>query len=238
MKQKNWKVIAFDADDTLWINEPIFSGTVRKFEQILDKYLTIDAKMEEEIYQREKRNLSLFGYGIKAYTLSLIETAIEITEGRITGDDIQKVLDIGKDMLAHPIELIEGVQETIEQLGALYELMVITKGDLFDQENKLARSGLADSFKYVEIVSEKDKATYSRLLKRHELEPEEIMMVGNSLKSDVLPVLELGGQAVHIPFRSTWIHEQVAEEQLKGLDFIQLKNIRELMPFLVKKAYS
>lgn len=207
--------IAFDADDTLWHNEGLYSATQDRFAQLLVAYQDND-QVQQQLYQTELRNLGLFGYGIKGFTLSMIETAIELTEGQICGRDIQAIIDLAKEMLQAPVRLIDGVRPVLAELAPGYRLMLITKGDLFDQETKIARSGLADYFAAIEIVSEKTPAIYAALLAKHDLRPDRFLMVGNSLRSDVLPVLEAGGRAVHIPYHLTWAHEQIeppAEEQ-------------------------
>lgn len=229
------KTIAFDADDTLWVNEPIFTKTRLQFEAILARYMAIDS-LEEELYEVEKRNLKLFGYGIKGFMLSMIETAIEITEGRVSGNDIQYIIDLGKAMLEHPVEILPGIEETIEAIKDDYELMIITKGDLFDQETKIARSGLAHHFSRIEIVSEKNPASYQELIDRNGLDINSFLMLGNSLKSDVLPVCEIGGAAIHIPFHDTWVHEKVESHQVGKLEYLELNDVRELIEVLkVKK---
>lgn len=200
------EIIAFDGDDTLWHNETLFSVTQEKFRDLLRPYVA-EADIDASLYATEIRNLALFGYGIKGFTLSMIETAIEISEGRVTAADIHTLIGHGKAMLDHPVELLDGVQEIVDSLCEKYRVMVITKGDLFDQESKIARSGLADLFWKIEIVSEKDPASYRRILEAHEIAPEGFLMVGNSVKSDILPVLEIGGRAVHIPYHVTWAHE-------------------------------
>jgi putative hydrolase of the HAD superfamily len=198
--------IAFDGDDTLWHNERIFEVTQARFAALLQPYGPSD--VAGVLNATEMRNLALFGYGIKGFTLSMIETAIETTGGQVAGREIGTIVDWAKEMLRHPIELLPGVRETIEALHTRYRLMVITKGDLFDQESKVARSGLADLFPIVEIVAEKDEATYRRILARYGVAPEEWLMVGNSVRSDILPALTLGARAVHIPYYTTWVHER------------------------------
>src|SRR5947209_262837 len=200
------RVIAFDGDDTLWHNESIFSVTQERFRSLMRPYQSDG--LDERLFAIETRNLRLFGYGVKGFILSMIETAIEVSNGCIPGKEIQHIIDAGKAMLDHPVEPLEGVRETIETLRSHYRLMVITKGDLFDQESKLARSGLADLFWRVEIVSEKDEQTYRRILHDAEINADEFMMVGNSIRSDILPVVALGARAVHVPYRLTWAHER------------------------------
>lgn len=225
------KVIAFDADDTLWVNEPIFTKTQEQFKLLLEPYLS-GPEVDEKLYQAEIRNLRLFGYGIKGFTLSMIETAIELTDGRITGREIQQIIDMGKFMLDHPIEILPNVEATIKQLDADYELMVITKGDLFDQESKIARSGLGIYFDKMEIVSEKDVQTYQNILRKNSIAADEFLMVGNSLKSDILPVSKIGGYAVHIPFHTTWAHEIVEIKPSDGVAYQELADISLLPEYL------
>jgi putative hydrolase of the HAD superfamily len=222
------KTIAFDADDTLWINEPIFTKTRLRYEKILSSYFSIDESLELKLYAVEKRNLALFGYGIKGFMLSMIESAIELTEEKINGADIQRIIDLGKEMLTHPIEILPGIVETIEKLKSDYQLLIITKGDLWDQETKIARSGVADLFDHIEIVSEKTPAAYQAILDRYQIEPSSFLMIGNSLKSDILPVCEIGGNAVHIPFHDTWVHEQMDTHQIGEYSFIELDDIKGL----------
>jgi putative hydrolase of the HAD superfamily len=201
-KAAGW-IIGFDGDDTLWHNESIFSMTQDKFRAMLGE--TVAADIDRRLLDTERGNLGLFGYGI----LSMIETAIEVTDGRIEARDIQAMIEAGKAMLRHPVELLDGVAETVEYLSHSHRLVLVTKGDLFDQESKIARSGLAEMFDAIEIVSEKDPATYRRVLARHGIAPERFLMVGNSVRSDILPVLEIGGRAVHVPYHITWAHEHV-----------------------------
>lgn len=202
------RVIAFDADDTLWHNEIHFRSTEAAFRDLLRPYHD-QAWIDARLFETEMRNLRRYGYGIKAFMLSMIETALELTEGRITGAEIQRILDLGQDMLAQPVELLPHAAECLKALGGRHRLWLITKGDLLDQESKLARSGLGDHFEEVAVVSEKDEATYRDLLARRGVAPGAFLMVGNSVKSDILPVLALGAHAVHIPYETTWVHEHV-----------------------------
>jgi len=223
--------IAFDADDTLWVNEPIFMKTEEKCEAIISRYVkTTDIK--KKIYETEIKNLELFGYGVKGFTLSMIETAIELTAGEITGKEIQELIDLGKDMIQHPVHLLPGVEVTIRTLTGKFELLIITKGDLFDQESKIARSGLADLFDHIEIVSEKKPEAYTHILHRYNIKKEEFLMVGNSLKSDILPVIELGAKAVHVPYHTTWVHETVAEHHLNGIEYDEVSSLEYLPKYL------
>jgi putative hydrolase of the HAD superfamily len=220
-------IIAFDADDTLWHNEELFYSTHEKFKQLLSKYHD-EEWIADKLYETESRNILHLGYGVKGFTLSMIETAIELSEGRITASEIQSLIEFGKEMMNAPVELLEGVRETIETLAQSFELMLITKGDLFHQEAKIANSGLGDFFGRIEIVSEKAPAIYQRIIAKHKINPERFIMVGNSLKSDILPVIAIGGMAIHIPYKTEWIHERVAAGELEGKNFIQVEHFRKL----------
>lgn len=228
---KHIKTIAFDADDTLWVNEPIFTQTRLQLEEILSHYIPVD-QLEADLYKNERRNLSLFGYGIKGFMLSMIETAIEMTSQQVSGADIQKIINLGKEMLRHPVEVLPGIEATLQALEDQYKLMIITKGDLFDQETKIARSGLANYFIRVEIVSEKNPDTYQELITRHQIDIDSFLMIGNSLRSDVLPVCQIGGHAIHIPFHDTWVHEKIAPHEANGVEYLKINDIRELMDVL------
>ena len=228
-------VIAFDADDTLWHNEPIFHATEAQFAAMLAAYHPAEW-VRDRLFATEMKNLGHFGYGIKGFILSMIETAIELTEARVTGAEVQKIIDWGHEMLHHPVELLDGVRETVESLAGRYKLMLLTKGDLFDQESKLARSGLGEFFDAVEIVSTKNAATYAAIMRRHAVEPRRFVMIGNSLRSDVLPALEAGAHAVHIPYELTWAHERLDEEALAGKEFGVLERIALLPDWIRKRA--
>jgi putative hydrolase of the HAD superfamily len=212
------RVIALDGDDTLWHNETLFSMTQGRFRALLSRDVEVPTDiLNARLLETERRNLPTYGYGIKGFVLSMIETAIEVTDKRIPAEDIQTILNYGRTMLEHPIELIEGAREVLETLRARdHELWLITKGDLFDQESKIARSGLVPFFHTIEIVSEKDQATYQRLLDRYGVFPEEFVMVGNSIRSDVLPVIAIGGRAVHVPYAIKWEHEHVVGDLPEG----------------------
>lgn len=225
--------IAFDADDTLWHNERIFLSTKDKFTALLGEFHD-KIYIERHLDATETKNIKHFGYGVKGFTLSMIETACELTEGRITGDKIKDIISFAKDMLASPIEVLDGVEDTIKALSAEYRLICITKGDLLDQETKLARSGLGEYFDALEIVPRKVPETYEAILKRHNISKEEFVMVGNSLRSDILPVVEIGAKAVFIPYESEWFHEAVSDEELQGKIFTTLENIGELSDWVSK----
>jgi putative hydrolase of the HAD superfamily len=223
--------IAFDADDTLWHNERLFLSIKDKYKSLLSEYHDGDW-IERRLDEAETRNIQHFGYGVKGFTLSMIETACQLTEGRITGDRILEIISFAREMLQAPIDVLEGVRETIAALSGEYRLMVITKGDLLDQEAKLARSGLGDYFKAFEIVPRKDRGIYKYILRRHQIQPDEFVMVGNSLKSDILPVLEIGALAVHVPYETEWFHEKVSDEELKDKDFARLERMSDLPAWL------
>jgi putative hydrolase of the HAD superfamily len=222
------EVIALDGDDTLWHSEQLFVDTQRAFRELLAPYVDLDDDaLDARLVDVERRNLPTFGYGVKAFTLSLVETAIEVTDGAMPSRDLQAVLDLGKVLLDHPVQLLDGVLEAVDALTDRYRVMVITKGDLLHQESKVARSGLAELLWRVEIVSEKDEATYRRVLARDAIDPATFVMVGNSVRSDVLPVLAIGGRAVHVPYHVTWVLEH-AEHDPDVHDFPVLGSLAEL----------
>lgn len=221
------EVVAFDGDDTLWHNETIFSMTQERFEALLEPHVE-GTLLHERMLDTERRNVEIFGYGIKGFTLSMIETAIEITDGRVSTDELRTLLDFGKEMLAHPVELLDGARAAIEATSARARVVLITKGDLFDQESKLARSGLGGLFDAIEIVSEKDEARYRRVLARQEVEPAQFVMVGNSLRSDVLPVARIGGHAVHVPYHVTWALEEADPSDIPPWSWTRIDHLAEL----------
>ena len=225
------RVVAFDGDDTLWHNETRFHLTQEALRQLLKRHAP-EADVDRHLADVERRNLALYGYGIKAFTLSMLETAIEITEGRIPTSDLKVILGWGRQMLGQPVELLEGVQDALVEAGTRYRLIVITKGDLFDQESKVARSGLAELFEGVEIVSEKKVEVYRAILERRSIQPGEFVMVGNSLRSDIAPVVELGARAIHIAYPLTWQHEELPAESMPANGWYRLDHISEVGPFL------
>lgn len=198
--------IAIDADDTLWQSEQYFRFTEEQFTALLADYGD-SRQLGQKLLAAERRNLSRYGFGIKGFVLSMIETAVEVTDGKVSGETISRILEFGHDMLSHPIETLPGVRSTLEELHGRYKLVMVTKGDLFDQERKLAESGLGDLFTAIEIVSRKDEATYTRVFSAHGSIAEQGMMVGNSLKSDILPALSAGAWAAFIPHPLTWVVE-------------------------------
>jgi len=230
-------LVALDADDTLWHNEPLYRTARDRFCALLGEDYAPEL-IDERLYETERRNLEHFGYGVKGFVLSLIETGLDLTGGRLGGPDVQKIIDWGREMLASPVELLDGVREAVEALAGEFPLILLTKGDLFHQESKLARSGLGHLFRGVEIVTEKDAATYRRVMTRYAVTPDRFVMVGNSLRSDVLPVLEAGGHAVHVPYDISWVHERVAPEALADAHFHEVAHIRDLSPVVRRLAWS
>lgn len=220
---KDLEVISFDADDTLWHNEPYFLEAQEKFWHLMEDFLPAHAS-GAELAKTEGQNIELYGYGIKAFILSMIESAIRISEGRITSRGVETIINYGKEMLDKPVELLDGVEEVLGELHGRYRLVVATKGDLLDQERKLVKSGLAKYFHHIEIVSDKTEPEYEKLIRHLDIPPQKFLMIGNSLRSDVLPVLNVGGYAVHVPYHTTWEHEQIdftiEHEQFAELDSI------------------
>ena len=218
--------IGFDADDTLWQNEQFFRMTEARFAELLADFAEAD-HLTERLIEAEKRNLARYGFGIKGFTLSMIETAIEVTEGRVPARVIGEILEAGREMLVHPVETLPHVTETLERLAPDYRIVLITKGDLFDQERKLAQSGLGDFFDAVEIVSDKQRETYERIFARHGDGAARAMMVGNSLKSDVVPALEAGSYGVFVPHDLTWAYERI-EPPAAAPRFCEIVHLGEL----------
>ncbi|MDQ2178896.1 HAD family hydrolase [Marinifilum sp. D714] len=222
------KVIGFDADDTLWVNEPYFRETEMRFCELLTNGMSLD-EVTKELFKIEIGNIPLYGYGTKAFILSMIETGLKITNGNLSSEKVQAILELGKEQINKPVELIDGVESVLKSLFGKYRLIVATKGDLLDQERKLKKSGLLKYFHHIEVLSDKQESDYEKLIKHLDIEPEEFLMVGNSLKSDILPVLNLGGKAVHVPFHTTWVHEMVEEEEISNSDFQKIEKIEELI---------
>ncbi|MEI2453813.1 MULTISPECIES: HAD family hydrolase [Lysobacter] len=202
------QLVGFDGDDTLWHSEGYYQEAAVEFERILSAWVDIgNAAIRQRLYAVERNNLALFGYGVKGMALSMIEAAIDITQSRISAADIHRIVALAKDLLDHPVELLPGIREAVEAVAREHRIVLITKGDLFHQEKKVALSGLADLFHRIEIVSEKDEASYSRVLAEFGVAPQGFAMVGNSLRSDIEPVVALGGWGVHMPYHVTWAHE-------------------------------
>ncbi|TDE04431.1 HAD family hydrolase [Flavobacterium sandaracinum] len=224
---KNIKVIAFDADDTLFINETYFAETEEKFCSLMSDYLS-NQGISKELFKVEIDNLRLYGYGIKGYILSMIEAAMTISNHTLPIEMIAKIIQYGKELLEKPIVLLDGVEETLEALHGKYKLVVATKGDLLDQRRKLHNSGLGHYFHHIEVMSDKQEVDYTDLITRLEIQPSEFFMIGNSLKSDVLPVLAIGGHAVHIPFHTTWAHEKI-DHKVVHANFSALEKITDVL---------
>jgi len=225
-------VIAFDADDTLWVNEPYFRETEEQFAGLLEDFMPRHSILAE-LYKTEIANLPLYGYGIKGFVLSMMETVLRITSGKIDAMIMGKAIDLGKEMLNKPVVLLDGVEEVLKALHGNYRLVVATKGDLLDQQRKLTKSGLDHYFHHIEIMSDKQESDYQKLIKHLDCKPEEFLMLGNSLKSDVLPVLNIGGHAVHIPFHTTWVHESI-DHTIEHENFYQMDSLSEILPKLIE----
>ncbi|TRX66054.1 HAD family hydrolase [Carboxylicivirga sp. M1479] len=225
MKQ-NIKVIAFDADDTLWVNETFFRDAEKVFATIMKPFAKAD-EVYRKLYEVEMNNMLLYGYGIKGFMLSLIETANVISNNHVSAQQIGEIIEVGKSMLQKPVELLDGVEQVLKSLQGDYRLIVATKGDLLDQERKLRKSGLLPYFHHIEVMSDKTPSTYQALIKHLDIENHELLMVGNSLKSDILPVLQIGSWGVHVPFHTTWHHEEVNEPIISD-QFYTLGSIIEL----------
>ncbi|WP_435416174.1 HAD family hydrolase [Polaribacter aestuariivivens] len=225
------KVIAFDADDTLWINETYFREAEEEFAKLISKYETKN-KIDQELFKTEIKNLVHYGYGVKGFILSMVECALELSNYKISQKTIEKIINIGKDMLQKPVEVLEGVEEVLEHLQEKYKLIVATKGDLLDQERKLEKSNLLKYFHHIEVMSDKKEKDYTKLINHLDIQPSEFLMIGNSLKSDVLPLLEIGASAIHIPFHTTWIHEEVSKEEQQNADYATLTNIKEVLSLI------
>ena len=225
-------VIAFDADDTLWVNEPYFREAEEKFAALLEDFMPRHS-IVAELYKIEMTNLPLYGYGIKGFMLSMIETVLKITMGKTDPKVMERVIELGQEMLNKPIELLDGVEEVLKALHGKYKLVVATKGDLLDQQRKLTKSGLDHYFHHIEIMSDKQEKDYQKLIRHLDCKPEEFLMLGNSLKSDVLPVLNVGGHAVHIPYHTTWVHESI-DHTIEHANFYQMKSLSDILPQLIE----
>ncbi|MBW8324373.1 MAG: HAD family hydrolase [Prolixibacteraceae bacterium] len=224
------KVIGFDADDTLWVNEPYFQEVEKQFCLILKPYQD-EAETSKELFRTEMQNLEIYGYGAKGFILAMIETAIRITEGKITPNEISRIIAIGKTLLNMPIQLLDGIEDVLQKLKGKYQLILATKGDLLDQERKLQKSGLTGYFHHIEIMSDKHENNYKKLLSHLDIQPHEFLMVGNSVKSDILPVIKIGARAIHVPFEVTWQHEN-HHEPTGNDDFITVSEISEILNLL------
>lgn len=224
------KIIAFDADDTLWDNELYFQEGEHKFCALLEDYLP-QHTVQRELLKTEIDNISLYGYGIKAFMLSMIETAIRITDRTIKNEAIEKIIAIGREQLERPVQVMDDVEDVLKSLKSKYKLVMATKGDLLDQERKLKKSGLAPYFHHIEIMSEKKEPDFEKLIKHLDIKPPELMMIGNSIKSDILPILNIGGHGIHIPYHITWAHEKV-DATIDHPNFRQVERIKDILNYL------
>lgn len=226
------QVIAFDADDTLWVNEPYFQEIEHKFCALLEDYLPHHTVMQE-LFKTEMDNLKLYGYGVKGFMLSMVETALRVSDHKVPHAIIEKAITYGKELLEKDIELLEGVEEVLKALQGKYKLVVATKGDLLDQERKLRRSGIEHYFHHIEIMSDKKESDYQKLIRHLDIEPGKFLMIGNSLKSDVIPVLAIGGHGIHVPYHTTWAHEKT-DEKVEHPQFRHMHTIKDVLTFLEK----
>ena len=224
------KVISFDADDTLWVNEPYYRETEKLFTKLLSPYLN-EEQINKDLFSTEMRNLSLYGYGAKGFMLSMIETAVKISSNKLSKEMVLKIIDLGKELLNKPLVLLDGVEEVLKSLQGKYKLIIATKGDLLDQERKLEKSGLASYFHHIEIMSDKKASNYKKLLKHLDIKPENFVMIGNSINSDIKPVLELGSYAIHVPYHTTWIHEEGDGIKIENDKFAEVKSISEILNY-------
>jgi putative hydrolase of the HAD superfamily len=228
----NPKIIAFDADDTLWHNEPYFDEAQAKFCDLFADYAS-KQEILQLILSHQVKNLPLYGFGIKAFTLSMIDAALELTNHQISGQGIQKIIDIGRDLLQKPVELLPEVEDVLQQLKGKYKLVVATKGDLKDQHRKLHDSGIGHYFHHIEVMSDKKELDYEKMLLRLDIKPEDFIMIGNSLKSDVLPVLNIGGHGYHIAYHTTWEYEKI-DFEIEHDNFKSLEKITDVLPILLQ----
>lgn len=228
---KNIDTIAFDADDTLWVNQTYFDETEYRFRELLEEHLPYE-QISEELLKIEIQNMPIYGFGVKAFTLSMVEAALKISNYTIKPAVIEQILALGKDILSKPIELLDGVDEVMKVLNGRYRLVVVTKGDLLDQERKLHASGLEHYFHHIEIMSDKQQKDYSKLFKNLDCRPENFLMIGNSLKSDIVPVLELEGHAAYVPYHTTWAHERL-EDKIIHPNLVRIDKITEILPYLI-----
>jgi putative hydrolase of the HAD superfamily len=225
------EIIAFDADDTLWENESLYHKAKDKLARILSHYREPDW-VNRKLDEIEVSNLPLYGYGIKSFTLSMVETAAEAVDGIIEAQTISAILEIATRMLSAEVELLDHTEQALLQLSSNYDLMLVTKGDLFEQQRKISRSGIDHCFKVIEVVAEKTPARYSEILKKHDIEVERFLMVGNSLRSDILPIIAIGGRAVYIPNENTWFHEVPEQEEIEGAEYDELEHLGQLPKYM------
>ena len=228
---KNIKVISFDADDTLWQNENLFRETEQKFCKLMCPYATKE-KAIKVLWSAEVKNIPYYGYGIKAFVLDMLDAALKLSKGKLTARETKQIINLGKKLIKSPIVLFEGAENTLKKLSKKYKIVITTKGDLLEQENKIYRSGLIKYLRHIEVMSEKNKTAYARLIKELNVKPQEFLMVGNSVKSDILPVLALGAKAVFIPSKFTWFYEDGDASKIPTKNFLKLDKISELLKLL------
>ncbi len=227
----NIKVIGFDADDTLWVNETYYREAELEFAKLLGAFETAN-KIDQELFKKEMENLELYGYGVKSFILSMVESAIEISNNAIPNSTVKDIIKIGKTMINKPVELLDDVENVLKTLYPKYRLILATKGDLLDQERKLEKSGLTQYFHHIEVLSDKKEANYTQLLNHLDIKPSEFLMIGNSLKSDILPLIHINARAIHIPFHTTWAHELVKDEETNGKIYKTVSGLKEILELL------
>lgn len=227
---KNAKIIAFDADDTLWHNEPYFDEAQARFCKLFQDFAS-SQEILGMILNHQVKNLPIYGFGIKAFTLSMIETALKITDNNISGKGIEQIITIGKDLLQKPVELMPNVESVLQELHGNYKLVMATKGDLKDQHRKLHDSGIGHYFHHIEVLSDKTELDYEKMLGRLDIKAKDFLMIGNSLKSDVLPIINLGGYGIHVPYATTWEYEKI-DFEIEHENFVALNNIKEVLNIL------
>jgi len=225
------KVVAFDADDTLWVNENYFREAESQFVKLMTAYASEKETMEI-LFEVEMQNLSIYGFGIKGFMLAMTEAAGRISKGKVTASEINQILDLGKAMLNKPVELLDNVEGILEQVQQKYKVILATKGDLLDQQRKLEKSGLEKYFHHIEVMSDKKEKDYLKLIKHLDIEPEEFLMIGNSLKSDILPVVDIGGSAIYVPYEITWLHEQVAPDTQQNGKYTEVEKLHDVLVHL------
>lgn len=226
----NIKIVAFDADDTLWVNQNYFDEAEYRFRELLQGYMPFES-ISPELLKIEISNMAMYGFGVKAFTLSMVEAALKISDNAVSQKTIGEIIALGKGILDKPVEMLEGVEHVLNALYGKYKLIVVTKGDILDQERKLAKSGIEHFFHHIEIMSDKQTRDYQKLIRHLDCKPEELLMIGNSLKSDIIPVLEVGGYAAYVPYKSTWAHEK-SEDKLNSPRLIRIDRITEILPYL------
>ena len=225
------KIIGFDADDTLWVNEPHYQNTEKYFLELLKGYATSE-EISSALFKTEIENLELYGYGAKGFVLSMVETSIHISNGKVSSEEISKIIEMGKSLMDMPIEILEGVEQVLRQLKNRYKLIIVTKGDLLDQERKLRKSGLAHYFDHIEIMSDKKEKDYKKLISHLGIETKEFIMIGNSMKSDIIPVLDIGGYAIHVPYHTTWAHEDTETSPGEKIQFKSVSKLSDVLNIL------